>query len=52
MAQTRKMHPQEFKRRLVELVRTGRSPEELARELVGVYTGVICRRRRSWRKRG
>ena len=32
MAQTRKMYPQEFKRRLVELVRAGRSPEELARE--------------------
>ena len=32
MAHTRKMYPQEFKRRLVELVRAGRSPEELARE--------------------
>ena len=32
MAQTRKMYPTEFKRRLVELVRAGRSLEELARE--------------------
>ena len=32
MAQTRKMYSQEFKQRLVELVRAGRSPEELARE--------------------
>jgi len=32
MAHTRKTYPPEFKRRMVELVRTGRSPEELARE--------------------
>jgi transposase len=32
MAQTRKTYPPEFKRRMVELVRTGRSPEELAKE--------------------
>ena len=32
MAQTRKTYPPEFKRRMVELVRSGRSPEELAKE--------------------
>jgi len=32
MAQTRKTYPAEFKRRMVELVRAGRSPEELAKE--------------------
>jgi transposase len=32
MAQTRKRYAPEFKRRMVELVRAGRSPEELARE--------------------
>jgi|SRR3990172_7965038 len=32
MAHTRKTYPPEFKRRMVELVRAGRSPEELARE--------------------
>ncbi len=32
MAQTRKRYPEEFKRRMVELVRAGRSPEELAKE--------------------
>jgi transposase len=32
MAQTRKRYAPEYKRRLVELVRAGRSPEELAKE--------------------
>jgi transposase len=32
MAQARKTYPPEYKRRLVELVRAGRSPEELAKE--------------------
>jgi transposase len=32
MAQTRKRYAPEFKRRMVELVRAGRSPEDLARE--------------------
>lgn len=32
MAHTRKTYPPEYKRRLVELVRAGRSPEELAKE--------------------
>jgi transposase len=32
MAQTRKSYAPEYKRRLVELVRAGRSPEELAKE--------------------
>jgi len=32
MPQTRKTYPGEFKRRMVELVRAGRSPEELAKE--------------------
>ena len=32
MAQEKKTYPAEFKRRVVELVRAGRSPEELARE--------------------
>jgi len=32
MARTRPPYPSEFRRRLVELVRTGRSPEELAKE--------------------
>ena len=32
MAQTRKTYPKEFRRRMVELVRAGRSPEELAKE--------------------
>jgi transposase len=32
MAQQRKTYPAEFKRRMVELVRSGRSPEELAKE--------------------
>ena len=32
MARTRKTYPGEFKRRMVELVRAGRSPEELAKE--------------------
>ena len=32
MASGRKVYPQEFKRRMVELVRAGRSPESLAKE--------------------
>ncbi len=32
MAQTRKRYPPGFKRRMVELVRAGRKPEELAKE--------------------
>lgn len=32
MAETRKRYAAEYKRRLVELVRAGRSPEELAKE--------------------
>jgi len=32
MAQQKKTYPAEFKRRMVELVRAGRSPEELAKE--------------------
>ncbi|MFC1662441.1 transposase [Gemmatimonadota bacterium] len=32
MASGRKVYPPEFRRRMVELVRAGRSPEELARE--------------------
>jgi transposase len=32
MAGTRKRYPPEFRRRMVELVRAGRSPEELAEE--------------------
>ena len=32
MAAGRKVYPPEFKRRMVELVRAGRSPEELAKE--------------------
>jgi len=32
MASTRKTYPAEFRRRMVELVRAGRSPEELAKE--------------------
>ena len=32
MARTRKTYPPEYKRRLIELVRAGRSPEELAKE--------------------
>jgi len=32
MAQTRKRYAPEFQRRMVELVRAGRSPEELAKE--------------------
>lgn len=32
MAHTRKTYPPEYKRRLIELVRAGRSPEELAKE--------------------
>jgi transposase len=32
MASGRKVYPPEFKRRMVELVRAGRSPEELAKE--------------------
>jgi transposase len=32
MAQTRKTYPEEFRRRMVELVRAGRSPESLGKE--------------------
>jgi len=32
MARGKKTYPAEFKRRMVELVRAGRSPEELAKE--------------------
>lgn len=32
MGRTRKTYPAEFRRRMVELVRAGRSPEELAKE--------------------
>jgi transposase len=32
MARTRPPYPPEFRRRIVELVRAGRSPEELAKE--------------------
>ena len=32
MAGTRKTYPKEYRRMLVELVRSGRSPEELAKE--------------------
>ena len=32
MAHERKVYPPEFKRRMVELVRAGRSPEDLAKE--------------------
>ena len=32
MARARKTYPAEFRRRMVELVRAGRSPEELAKE--------------------
>ena len=32
MAQGKKKYPAEFKRRMVELVRAGRSPEDLAKE--------------------
>ena len=32
MGQTRKAYPPEFRRRMVELVRAGRSPEQLAKE--------------------
>jgi len=32
MARTRRTYPAEFRRRMVELVRAGRSPEELAKE--------------------
>ena len=32
MAKKRRMYAPEFRRQMVELVRTGRSPEELARE--------------------
>lgn len=32
MAKGKKTYPPEFKRRMVELVRAGRSPEELAKE--------------------
>ena len=32
MAQQKKTYPAEFKRRMVELVRAERSPEELAKE--------------------
>ena len=32
MARERKTYPPEFKRRMVELTRAGRSPEELAKE--------------------
>jgi transposase len=32
MPQTRPPYPEEFRRQIVELVRAGRSPEELARE--------------------
>ena len=32
MARTRKTYPAEYRRRLIELVRAGRSPEELAKE--------------------
>lgn len=32
MAAGRKVYPPEFKRRMVELMRAGRSPEELAKE--------------------
>jgi transposase len=32
MARTRKTYPAEFRRRMVELIRAGRSPEELAKE--------------------
>lgn len=32
MSRTRKRYPAEFRRRMVELVRAGRSPEELAKE--------------------
>ena|GEM_PF-2771257 len=34
MAQEKKTYPAEFKRRMVELVRAGRSPEELSRESI------------------
>jgi transposase len=32
MSRTRKRYPLEFRRRMVELVRAGRTPEELSRE--------------------
>ena len=32
MARTRKAYPPEFRQRMVELVRAGRSPEQLAKE--------------------
>ena len=32
MPRTRGPHPEEFRRQMVELVRTGRTPEELSRE--------------------
>ncbi len=32
MPRTRPPYPEEFRRQMVELVRTGRTPEELARE--------------------
>ena len=44
MAKTRSAYPPEFRRQMVELVRAGRSPEELAREFEPTAQSI-----RNWR---
>ena len=44
MGKTRAVYPPEFRRQMVELVRAGRSPEELAREFEPTAQSI-----RNWR---
>ena len=41
MSMTRPPYPSEFREQMVELVRSGRSPEELARGIRGEENGVV-----------
>ena len=51
MGKTRAAYPPEFRRQMVELVRAGRSPEELAREFEPTATENSVQARRSDRPR-
>lgn len=41
MPESRPPYPPEFRRQMIELVRTGRNPEELAKELVPTQGGIM-----------
>jgi len=43
MGKTRKPYPPEFRRQMIELVRAGRAPEELAREFEPT-AALYCRK--------